>query len=227
MLDSISSLRAVYGDYLVIIEWFFTILFTIEYVMRLLCIGSPLKYAKSFFGVVDLLAILPTYVSLLIPGSQYLIAIRILRILRVFRVLKLVQYMQESQVITQALWASRRKISVFLFAVFTLVIVFGSLMYIIEGEENGFTSIPKSTYWAIVTLTTVGYGDLSPKTNVGQIIAAVIMILGYSIIAVPTGIVSAEIAFTRRRVTHMVCPECSSEDHSPDARYCKDCGTKL
>jgi len=227
MLGSVNSVGEKYGHSLYAAEWFFTILFTIEYVMRLLCIGSPLKYAKSFFGVVDLLAILPTYVSLLIPGSQYLIAIRILRILRVFRVLKLVQYMQESQVITQALWASRRKISVFLFAVFTLVIVFGSMMYIIEGEENGFTSIPKSTYWAIVTLTTVGYGDLSPKTNVGQIIAAVIMILGYSIIAVPTGIVSAEIAFTRRRVTHMVCPECSNEDHSPDARYCKDCGTKL
>jgi voltage-gated potassium channel len=227
MLDSMSSLRAVYGDYFVSIEWFFTILFTVEYILRLLCIGSPGKYARSFFGVVDLLAILPTYVSLFIPGSQYLIAIRILRILRVFRVLKLVQYMQESQVIMQALWSSRRKISVFLFAVFTLVIVFGSLMYFIEGEENGFTSIPKSTYWAIVTLTTVGYGDLSPKTNLGQIIAAVIMIMGYSIIAVPTGIVSAELAFAKRRVKHIVCPECSSEDHSADAKYCKDCGTKL
>jgi len=227
MLDSMSSLRAVYGNYFIIIEWFFTVLFTIEYLLRLSCIGSPAKYAKSFFGVVDLLAILPTYVSLFIPGSQYLIAIRILRILRVFRVLKLVQYMQESQVIMQALWSSRRKISVFLFAVLTLVIVFGSLMYIIEGEENGFTSIPKSTYWAIVTLTTVGYGDISPQTEIGQIIAAIIMVMGYSIIAVPTGIVSAEFAFAKQRIKHIVCPECSSEDHSTDAKFCKDCGTKL
>jgi len=227
MLDSMSSVRAVYGEYLIIVEWFFTILFTLEYILRLLCIGSPVKYAKSFFGVVDLLAILPTYVSLVIPGSQYLIAIRILRILRVFRVLKLVQYMQESQVLMQALWSSRRKISVFLFAVLALVIVFGSLMYMIEGEENGFTSIPKSTYWAIVTLTTVGYGDISPKTNIGQIIAAIIMVMGYSIIAVPTGIVSAELAFAKRRTKNIVCPECSSEDHSADAKYCKDCGTKL
>ena len=227
MLDSMSSVRAAYGEYLTTIEWFFTILFTVEYILRIVSIGSPLKYARSFFGVVDLLAILPTYVSLVIPGSQYLIAVRILRILRVFRVLKLVQYMQESQVIMQALWSSRRKISVFLFAVLTLVIVFGSLMYIIEGEENGFTSIPKSTYWAIVTLTTVGYGDISPQTDIGQVIAAIIMVMGYSIIAVPTGIVSAEFAFARRRVKHIVCPECSSEDHSADAKYCKDCGTKL
>jgi voltage-gated potassium channel len=135
--------------------------------------------------------------------------------------------MQESQVIAQALWSSRRKITVFLFAVLTLVIIFGSLLYIVEGEENGFTSIPRSTYWAIVTLTTVGYGDLSPQTNMGQVIAAFIMIMGYSIIAVPTGIVTAEIAFAKRKVKHIVCPECSNEDHSPDARYCKDCGTKL
>ncbi len=227
MLDSINSIRASYGNYLVIVEWFFTVIFTIEYILRLICIGSPFKYAKSFFGVVDLFAILPTYASLLIPGSQYLISIRILRILRVFRVLKLIQYMQESQVIMQALWSSRRKISVFLFAVLTLVIIFGSLMYIIEGEENGFTSIPKSTYWAIVTLTTVGYGDLSPKTNLGQMIAALIMVMGYSIIAVPTGIVTAEIAFATRRVKHIVCQECSNEDHGSDARYCKDCGTRL
>lgn len=228
MLDSMRSIRSVYGDYLIIIEWFFTLLFTVEYILRLICIGRPLRYARSFFGLVDLLAILPTYLSMLIPGSQYLISIRILRILRVFRVLKLVQYMQESQLIMQALWTSRRKISVFLFAVLTLVIVFGSLMYLIEGEENGFTSIPKSTYWAIVTLTTVGYGDISPKTNAGQMIAAIIMVMGYSIIAVPTGIVTAEIAFARRRrVRPVVCQQCSSEDHSPEAKFCKDCGAKL
>jgi voltage-gated potassium channel len=227
MLDSMNSVQARYGDYLIAVEWFFTILFTVEYVLRLICSGNPLRYAKSFFGIVDLFAILPTYVSLFLPGSQYLISIRILRILRVFRVLKLVQYMQESQVITQALWASRRKIAVFLFAILTLVIIFGSFMYIIEGEENGFTSIPKSTYWAIVTLTTVGYGDISPKTGMGQVIASLIMVMGYSIIAVPTGIVTAEIAFARKRVIHIVCPECSSEDHAADAKYCKDCGSKL
>lgn len=227
MLESIQSVKSVYEDQLVIIEWFFTILFTVEYILRLICAGSSFKYAKSFFGIVDLLAILPTYVSIFIPGSQYLLSIRILRTLRIFRILKLVQYMKESQVIVQALWSSRRKIAVFLFAVLTLVIIFGSLMYIIEGRENGFTSIPRSTYWAIVTLTTVGYGDLSPKTGVGQFIAVLIMLMGYSIIAVPTGIVSAEIAFSRKRMKHAVCQTCSTEDHSYDAAYCKNCGTKL
>ena len=228
MLDSVHSLNAVHGESLYLIEWFFTILFTIEYVFRLLCIGKPSSYARSFFGVVDLLAVLPTYLSLFIPGSQYLITLRILRILRVFRVLKLVQYSIEAQVFLNALTASRRKITVFLFAVLTLVIIFGSLMYLIEGEENGFTSIPRSVYWAIVTMTTVGYGDISPKTNAGQVLAAVIMIMGYGIIAVPTGIVTVELSKAKKGTRyHVVCPDCSSEDHSPDARHCKDCGTKL
>lgn len=228
MLDSVSGISKRYGDSLYVIEWFFTILFSIEYILRLLCIGKPVSYARSFFGIIDLLAILPTYVSLLIPGSQYLIAIRILRILRVFRVLKLIEYSQEAQLLLQALLASRRKIIVFLFAVLTLMVIFGSLMYMIEGEANGFTSIPRSVYWAIVTMTTVGYGDISPQTNVGQVLAAVIMIMGYGIIAVPTGIVTAELAYARGGVKRtLVCSECSSEDHSPDARYCKDCGAKL
>lgn len=228
MLDSMSGVNKAYGGYLYAIEWFFTILFTIEYVLRLMIIGKPAQYARSFFGIIDLLAVLPTYISLLVPGSQYLIAIRILRILRVFRVLKLVEYSVEAQMLMKALAASKRKIIVFVFAVLTLVVIFGSLMYLIEGEENGFTSIPKSVYWAIVTLTTVGYGDISPKTNAGQILAAVIMIMGYGIIAVPTGIVTVELAQVRRKSKqHLVCSQCSSEDHSPDARYCKDCGAKL
>lgn len=228
MVDSVSAVRAVYGSLLYKIEWFFTILFTVEYILRLLCINKPLHYARSFFGMVDLVAILPTYVSLFFPGSQYLIAVRILRILRIFRVLKLAQYMRESHLLMQALRASRRKIAVFLFAVLTLVVIFGSLMYLIEGEENGFTSIPKSVYWAIVTMTTVGYGDISPKTNAGQVLAAMIMIMGYGIIAVPTGIVTVELSQARnKQIVHRVCPECSSEDHSADALYCKTCGGKL
>jgi voltage-gated potassium channel len=228
MLDSMAEINKAYGSHLYIVEWFFTILFTLEYMLRLLIIGKPAHYARSFFGIIDLLAVLPTYASLLIPGSQYLIAIRILRILRVFRVLKLVEYSNEAQMLIKALAASKKKIIVFVFAVLTLVVIFGSLMYLIEGEENGFTSIPKSVYWAIVTLTTVGYGDISPKTNPGQILAALIMIMGYGIIAVPTGIVTVELAHVRRTSKqNLVCSQCSSEDHSPDARYCKDCGAKL
>lgn len=228
MMDSVRTIRDVYGPYLNAIEWFFTILFTIEYVLRLFSIGRPARYAVSFFGVIDLLSIIPTYVSIFIPGSRYLLSIRIIRILRIFRVLKLVKYLTEAHVLTQALRASRRKITVFLFAVLTLVIIFGSLMYVIEGEKNGFTSIPRSIYWAIVTLTTVGYGDISPKTNVGQVIAAVIMIIGYGIIAVPTGIVTAEL--THRSGSSMstkVCPQCSAEGHDADAVHCKYCGGQL
>jgi voltage-gated potassium channel len=227
MLDTVSRVNTVYGNLLFRVEWFFTLLFTVEYILRLYCIGKPSRYAKSFFGIVDLLAVLPTYLSVLLPGSQYLIAIRILRILRVFRVLKLVQYMRETQILTKALWSSRRKITIFLFVVLTLVIIFGSLMYLIEGAENGFTSIPRSVYWAIVTLTTVGYGDISPKTNAGQALAAIIMIMGYSIIAVPTGIVTAEIAEAKRMIDKHVCSHCSCEVHSDDAKYCKDCGSAL
>jgi voltage-gated potassium channel len=227
MLDTVQHVNAMHGKLLYGIEWFFTLLFTVEYILRLYCIGKPARYAKGFFGIVDLLAILPTYISVMVPGSQYLLAIRILRILRLFRILKLVRYMKESQFLMQALWATRRKITVFLFTVMTLVIIFGSLMYLIEGAENGFTSIPRSVYWAIVTLTTVGYGDISPKTNIGQAIAALIMILGYSIIAVPTGIVTPEPAQAKERIENLACPACRSEDHSSDAKYCKDCGTKL
>jgi voltage-gated potassium channel len=228
MLDSINTLQQQYGDLLYSIEWFFTLLFTVEYIMRLTTVYQPLRYASSFYGIVDLLAIIPTYMSLILPGSQYLLVIRILRVLRIFRVLKLVQYVTEARLLSQALKASKRKILVFLFTVLTLVVIFGSLMYVIEGQKHGFHSIPRSIYWAIVTLTTVGYGDISPQTGLGQTLAAVIMIMGYSIIAVPTGIVTAEIAqATRRGITTQACPSCSAEGHDPDAKYCKYCGAKL
>lgn len=229
MLDSVASIREPYGDFLYGLEWFFTVLFTVEYILRLLCVGSPLRYARSFFGVVDLLAVLPTYLSLLVPGSQYLLVIRILRILRIFRVLKLVRYVQEARVLGAALLASRRKIFVFLFTVLTLVVVFGSVIFLIEGEENGFTSIPQSIYWAIVTLTTVGYGDISPKTAPGQLLASLIMVIGYSIIAVPTGIVTVELAsaMRERRKLARVCPQCLAEGHDDDALHCKYCGAEL
>lgn len=229
MLDSIAAVRAHYGGLLYGIEWFFTLLFTIEYVLRLSCVGRPLKYATSFYGVVDLLAIVPTYLSLVLAGSHYLLVIRILRILRVFRILKLVNYLGEAHLLMQALRASRRKIAVFLYTVLTLVVIFGSLMYLIEGPENGFTSIPRSIYWAIVTLTTVGYGQVAPQTPIGQFLASIVMILGYGIIAVPTGIVTVEMsqAFSNSKVSTQSCPECSAEGHEADAVHCKYCGAKL
>ncbi|MEJ2637241.1 MAG: ion transporter [Calditrichia bacterium] len=228
MLDSVGVIRAEYGRTLYLAEWFFTILFSIEYLLRLVSVGRPLKYAMSFYGIVDLLAVVPTYLSLLFPASRYLLVIRVLRVLRIFRVLKLVQYLNEAKLLVQALRASRRKITVFLFTVLTLVVIMGSVIYVIEGEANGFTSIPRSIYWAIVTLTTVGYGDLSPNTALGQTLAAIIMIMGYSIIAVPTGIVSVEISrAVGRKVSTQSCPECSAEGHDADARFCKYCGAKL
>ena len=228
MLDSVSSIRESYGGLLYLGEWVFTILFTIEYVLRIFSVGRPLSYATSFFGVVDLLAILPTYLSLIFPGTQYLLVIRILRVLRIFRVLKLVQYVGEARLLMRAMRASRRKITVFLFVVLTLVVIFGSLMYIIEDPQSGFTSIPQSIYWAIVTLTTVGYGDISPQTGLGQTLAALIMIIGYGIIAVPTGIVTAELTQVyKKSVSTQSCPQCSAEGHDPDARYCKYCGSIL
>ena len=228
MLDSVSSIRQSYGMLLYAGEWFFTILFTIEYALRLCSVGRPFAYATSFFGLVDLMAILPSYLSLIFPGTHYLLVIRILRVLRIFRVLKLAQYLGEINVLSRALLASRRKITVFLFVVLTLVVIFGSLMYLIEDPENGFTSIPRSIYWAIVTLTTVGYGDISPQTGLGQAISAVIMIIGYAIIAVPTGIVTAELSQTyKKSVSTQACRRCSAEGHDPDAKHCKYCGAEL
>lgn len=228
MLDSVSAINQAYGTSLLMVEWGVTLLFTLEYLLRLLCVKKPLKYATSFLGVVDLLAILPTYISWFIPGSHYLVVIRILRVLRVFRVLKLASYLGEAAILARALKASRRKIIVFLITVLTLVIIFGSLMYLIEGGANGFSSIPKSIYWAIVTMTTVGYGDISPKTGMGQAMAAMVMILGYGIIAVPTGIVTSEMTRAgQKRVSTQACPECMAEGHDPDARFCKHCAAQL
>ena len=228
MLDSVSSIRLSYGRLLFIGEWFFTLLFTIEYILRLFSVGRPLAYATSFFGIVDLLAILPTYLSIIFPGTHYLLVIRVLRVLRIFRVLKLAQYLGEINILSRALLASRRKITVFLFVVLTLVIIFGSLMYLIEEPEHGFTSIPRSIYWAIVTLTTVGYGDISPHTELGQALSAIIMIIGYGIIAVPTGIVTAELSQAyKTKVSTQACQRCSAEGHDHDAKYCKDCGAEL
>lgn len=228
MLDSVAGIRKAYGRFLLAGEWFFTILFTIEYLLRLFSVRRPWAYAASFFGVVDLIAILPTYMSLFIPGAQYLLVIRILRVLRIFRILKLVQYLGEARLLTQALRASRRKITVFLFVVLTLVIIFGCLIYLIEDSKDGFTSIPRSIYWAIVTLTTVGYGDIFPKTNLGQLLSALIMIIGYAIIAVPTGIVTVELSHAfSKKISTQACPNCSADGHDSDARFCKYCGSGL
>jgi len=230
MLDSVQSVRNEYGGIFFFFEWGFTLLFTAEYFLRLYCVGRPRLYATSFYGVVDLLAILPTYISLILPGSQFLLVIRILRVLRIFRVFKLVQYLGEVDFLLKALRASGRKIAVFLFTVLTLVTIFGSLMYIIEDAQNGFTSIPRSIYWAIVTLTTVGYGDITPRTEIGQALAAMIMIFGYAIIAVPTGIVTVEMAQAfkeKETISTQSCPQCSAEGHDSDAKFCKFCGSAL
>ncbi len=229
ILESVRHVREQYGELLYALEWLFTLLFTVEYLLRLMSVRRPLRYATSFFGVVDLLAIIPTYVSIFVPGSQYLLVIRILRLLRIFRLLKLAEYLTEADTLRRALRASRRKISVFLSAVLLLVIIIGAMMYVIEGEEHGFTSIPVSIYWAIVTLTTVGYGDLSPRTPFGQLLASIVMVIGYGIIAVPTGIVSVELAQAARQqnVTTQSCPACGAEGHDVDASCCKYCGAKL
>ena len=228
MLDSIRGIHLKYGGVLAGVDWIITFLFSIEYIFRLLSVRKPLLYARSFYGIVDLFAILPSYVGLFLPGARYLQIIRILRVLRIFRVLKLVQYVREAQLLMRALKASWRKITVFLFAVLSLVTIFGCIVYIIEGEANGFTSIPRSIYWAIVTLTTVGYGDISPKTNLGQAFAAAIMILGYAIIAVPTGIVTVEMSKAEKQeISTQACRNCGAEGHDADALFCKYCGARL
>ena len=228
MLESTVGVATRYSQVLRAFEWIVTISFTIEYVLRLYCVGRPARYARSFFGIVDLLAIHPTYLSLIIPGAQSLLVIRALRLLRVFRVLKLAQFVGEASELSAALRASVRKIIVFLGAVLTIVVIVGSMMYLIEGEANGFTSIPVSIYWAIVTMTTVGYGDLAPQTPLGKILASAIMIMGYGIIAVPTGIVSVELAgVVKKRITTQACPDCGVGGHDHDAVHCKFCGAKL
>jgi voltage-gated potassium channel len=227
-LESVAHIRAASGPTLRALEWGFTALFTVEYVLRLVSVRYPARYATSFFGVVDLLAILPTYLSLLLPGAQTLLVVRVLRLLRIFRILKLVEYLEESGALWRALRASRRKITVFLLAVVTIVVIVGAVMYAVEGAENGFTDIPVSIYWAVVTLTTVGYGDLAPATTLGRMLSVVVMLIGYGIIAVPTGIVTAELArATAPGINTQACPGCGAEGHEYDARYCRHCGTRL
>ena len=229
MLDSVSSIRNIYGPVLETLEWVFTIAFSIEYVLRLICIRKPVKYALSFFGLVDLLSVLPTYISLFLPGTEVLLVIRILRVLRIFRVLKLSRISREATLMVRSLRNSGRKIAVFFFTVFTLVVIVGSVMYLVEGEKNGFTSIPRSVYWAIVTMTTVGYGDVTPQTVLGQAISSLVMILGFSIIAVPTGILASEMTrvSSKEEISTQACPECSKEGHVPGATFCMACGAKL
>lgn len=229
MLESIAPVRAEYGRALHLAEWTITILFTLEYVLRLVCVRDPWRYARSFYGIVDLLAVLPTYVSLLVPGSQALMVVRALRLLRILRIFKLRSLLEEANYLLDAIRNSRNKVLVFLGTVLVLVVILGSVMYAIEGESNGFTNIPLSIYWAIVTLTTVGYGDIAPQTVAGKFVASVVMILGYSILAVPSGIVTAEVirAANMRPLNTRRCPTCLSEGHSPTARYCQDCGALL
>ena len=227
MLDSVNKYQENYGEVLTLLEWIFTIFFTIEYFLRILIIGKPLKYIFSFYGIIDLFSILPSYLGLFAFQRSGLIVIRSLRLLRIFRVLKLVQFLGEAQLLFDALKKSGYKITVFVFTVLTFTIIFGTIMYQIEGPEHGFTSIPKSVYWAIVTLTTVGYGDIAPQTVIGQTIASIIMILGYGIIAVPTGLVTAELVKSTKDDNTISCPECSLEGHDSDAEFCKFCGSKL
>ena len=229
ILDSVQSITARHGALFNVLEWGFTLLFTAEYVLRLLCVRHPLRYATSFFGVVDLLAVLPTYLAFFVPEAHALIDVRLLRLLRVFRILKLGAYVSEFGFLGAALMASRRKIVVFIGFVLITVVVMGTLMYVVEGPENGFTSIPIAIYWGITTMTTVGFGDITPKTDLGRFIASCMMLMGWGILAVPTGIVTAEMTAHRfaRPVTTRVCPDCLTEGHDADARFCKHCGKPL
>ena len=229
ILDSITVWHQRYGTTFLVIEWTFTALFTIEYILRLICIKRPLRYMTSFLGIIDLLAIIPSYLSIFFVGAQSLLVLRALRLLRIFRIFKLVHFLSEAKFLGVAIRGSLRKISIFMLVVLTLVIIMGSIMYLVERGQNGFDDIPSSIYWAIVTITTVGYGDISPVTPLGKFIASLIMLMGYGIIAVPTGIVTTEMAQAMRRKEHNseVCTHCGSEGHDADARFCKFCGEKL
>lgn len=226
ILESIKSLRIEFSDFFIYSEWFFTILFTVEYIIRIWVSPKPFKYIFSFLGLVDLLSIIPTYLSLVFAGTHYLIVIRAIRLLRVFRILKLNYFLNQGELIAIALKASLRKISVFMFAILNIVIIIGAAMYVIEGEANGFDSIPRSIYWAIVTITTVGYGDISPQTSLGQFMSSIIMLIGYAIIAVPTGIVSSEITKQRYAEKLPKCKKCNHEVNTDDS-FCSHCGNRL
>ncbi len=228
MMESVASFQARYGDLLRAAEWILTLLFTAEYLLRLACVGRPGRYARSFFGVVDLLAILPTYLSLVFTGTHSLAVIRALRLLRAFRVLKLAHFVGEARLLREAMKASATKIIVFLGTVLTLVVIIGSVMYLVEGPENGFTSIPQGIYWAIVTMTTVGYGDIAPHSVGGKFLASIVMIAGYGVLAVPTGIVTVELAQVGApKLSTRTCGQCSFEGHDRDAVFCKRCGAQL
>lgn len=237
MLASVPSYQSRFGRELYLLEWGFTLLFTLEYLLRCWTAKSARSYVASFYGLIDLVAILPTYLSLFIPGAEYLLVVRALRVLRVFRILKLLEFIDGENIIRDALWNSRYKITVFLVGVGILVMIVGSLMYLIEGEASGFTSIPRGVYWAVVTLTTVGYGDISPQSPAGQFAASIVMLIGYAIIAVPTGIVTSEIArkqFAARRPepareiqNDRFCGDCGCGDHQADSIYCRQCGARL
>jgi voltage-gated potassium channel len=228
VFDTVAQVHIRYGTLFYGLEWFFTVAFTLEYVMRIAVVDRPWRYIRSFFGVVDVLAVLPTWVSLFAAGSQYLLVVRALRILRIFRILKLTRYVGEADLLWLTLIRARRKVLIFFSTILTLVLIFGALMYLIEGPEDGFTSIPTSMYWAIVTMTTVGFGDITPKTTLGKLLTSLIILIGYSIIAVPTGIFTAELAAgMRARRKYMPCTHCGQTDHDGDAQYCRICGTTL
>ncbi|BDS13525.1 ion transporter [Aureispira anguillae] len=232
MLQSVADINQIYGSWFEIAEWIITVYFTIEYILRLSCVYRPSKYAFSFFGIIDLLSILPSYLELIFGMTSYFAAVRAMRLIRVFRIFKLAKFLDESNSLMAALRASQAKITVFLTFILMMVVVIGSVMYFVEGgQDSGFTSIPRSIYWAIVTLTTVGYGDIAPTTSVGQLLAAIVMIMGYGVLAVPTGIVSAELVNTDSNSNHtpstQVCKECLSEGHDADALFCKYCGENL
>jgi voltage-gated potassium channel len=230
LADSVESIAMRHGAALNALEWTFTLLFTVEYIARISCVERPMRYARSFYGIVDLLAILPTYLAVFLPEAGLLIDIRILRLMRVFRIFKLTAYLSEYRLLADAMANSRRKIMVFLSFVVMIVLIVGTLMYVIEGPEYGFTSIPLAVYWAISTMTTVGYGDLVPGTDIGRMLASVMMLIGWGVLAVPTGIVTAEMTaqhFKGRRVSPRKCRECGAGDHDEDASYCRVCGTRL
>ena len=229
MLDSVSSLHSRYSNLFFVLEWFFTILFTIEYLLRIIAVKKPLLYVVSFLGLVDLLAIVPMYLSIFLTGAQSLLVLRALRLLRIFRIFKLTHFLSEMSFLGAALRSGAKKISIFMLVVLAIVVILGSVMYLVEPAENGFTSIPESIYWAIVTITTVGYGDIAPTTPTGKFIASVIMLIGYAIIAVPTGILTTEIALMSRNKNkgHEACPACGREGHDDNAVFCKFCGERL
>jgi len=228
-LDSVEDYHNKFGKIFYVLEWVFTFLFTIEYILRIISIKNPLKYVFSFFGLIDLLAIIPSYLSIFLAGAQSLLVLRALRLLRIFRIFKLTHFLTEMEFLKTAVYTSLKKISIFMLVVFTMVLILGPIMYLVENGKNGFQSIPDSIYWGIVTITTVGYGDISPVTPLGKFIASIMMFIGYGIIAVPTGIITTDIAMAVRKKKHghEVCPSCGEEGHDLDAKFCKYCGSAL